>query len=174
LNDIRLTALAHHYFLRFNTCAPKQVEAKIDLSDVGVWCNFCADKFGCRVPNTVQVIAHQVEPADRILVFTKLEVLQVPVRGWKGDRITVVTVELVLDVLGKLHEIVRILCSTASIIWQKSAISSHKVGNSAKYTSRGIFPVQVHSIKAVGVHELHHVVDECFAIRCCASHVAKS
>jgi hypothetical protein len=173
LIDVRLTALAHHYFLRFDTCAPKQVEAKIDLSDVGMWCNLWADEFGCCVPDTVQVIAHQVEPTDGILVLPKLKVLQVPVRGWKGDGVAVSTVELVLDILGELHVIGRILCFTSSIICTKSASGCCKVRNSATHTSGGIFPVQIHSIEAVGVHELHDVVDECFTILRCASHVTE-
>lgn len=139
-----------------------------------MWCNFGANEFASRIPHPVQVVAHQVEPADRRLVLGKLKVLQVPVRGWKGDGVTVSTSELVVDVFGKLHEIGRILCSATSIILIKSAIGDYKVRNSAKLTSCGVFPVQVHSVKTVSIHELHHVVDERFAIRSCASHVAES
>jgi hypothetical protein len=172
--DVRHTALAHDYFLGLDTRTPKQVETEIDLSDISMWCNFGADEFASCIPHPVQIVTHQVEPVDRRLVLGKLKVLQVPVRGGKGNGVTVLTSELIVDILGKLHEIGRILCSATSIILIKSAIGDLKGRNSAKLTSCGIFPVQVHSIETVSVHELDHVVDELFAIRRRASHVTES
>lgn len=56
MSKSKLTAFSQDNFVWFDPRAPEEVQGHVDLSDVGVSCEFGPSVFRCGVPDTVKVI----------------------------------------------------------------------------------------------------------------------
>lgn len=64
----------------------------------------------------MQVVRHEIEPVDILLMLGDVEVLQVPVGCGQGNCVTVFAFERSLDVFGQQHKVDRIFRASASVI----------------------------------------------------------
>lgn len=87
----------HHYFLRFDSSTPEKIQSRVNLGHIRMRCDIGTNEFGLGIPDSVQVVSHEVEPVDVGLNSSQVEVLQIPVGGRKCHGDTIATTWRKLD-----------------------------------------------------------------------------